>query len=58
MPSRGHLHREPPQPSWTDKVVSGVETAGKIYGAGQTLYHIGKGIGTVVRIAAPILAAL
>ena len=58
MPVRGHMHREPTQPSFVDRAVQGVETAGKLYAAGQTLYHIGRGVGTAMRMAAPLLAAL
>ena len=58
MPVRGHMHREPPPPSFVDRAVGAVETAGKIYGAAQTLYHVGRGIGTVARAVSPFLALL
>ena len=55
MTIRGHMHREP---GIVDRAVGYAETAGKVYGAAQTLYHVGRGIGTAVRIAAPLLGLL
>ena len=56
MPIRGHMHREPA--SFVDRAVGYAETAGKIYGAAQTLYHVGRAVGTAARVAAPLLALL
>ena len=53
MPMK-HMHVQPPPPHWTTQLAQGVETAGKIYTAATTLYHVGKGIGTAMRVAAPI----
>ena len=58
MPARGHMHKEPPQPTFVDRAVGAAETAGKIYGAVQTMYHVGRGIGAAIRVASPILALL
>ena len=56
MAIRGHMHKEPQ--SYVDRAVGAAETAGKVYGALQTMYHVGRGIGTAVRFAAPLFAAL
>ena len=56
MPIRTHMHREPP--SFVDRAVNYAETAGKIYGAVQTMYHVGRAVGTAARCAAPLLALL
>ena len=53
-----HMHVQPPQPHWTTQLAQGVETAGKLYTAATTLYHVGKGIGTAMRVAAPIALGL
>ena len=50
MPIRGHMHREPP--SFVDRAVGYAETAGKIYGAVQTMYHVGRAVGTGPRYRA------
>ena len=55
MTIRGHMHREP---GIVDRAVGYAETAGKVYGAAQTLYHVGRGIGTAMRVAAPLLGLL
>jgi hypothetical protein len=51
-----HMHKEPP--SFIDRAVGYADTAGKIYGAAQTMYHIGRAVGTAARVAAPMLALL
>ena len=50
------MHREPP--SFVDRAVGYAETAGKIYGAVQTMYHVGRAVGSAARVAAPLLALL
>jgi hypothetical protein len=56
MPIRAHMHKEPP--SFVDRFTGYAETAGKIYGAAQTLYHVGRAVGTAARYAAPLLGLL
>jgi hypothetical protein len=51
------MHKEPP-PTFVDRAVGAAETAGKIAGAVSTMYHVGRGIGTAIRVAAPLLAML
>ena len=41
-----------------EKIVSGVQTAATVAGTAKTVYDIGKGIFSVGRVAAPILAGL
>ena len=53
---RTHMHRH--EPSFVDRAVGYAETAGKIYGAAQTLYHVGRAVGSAARCAAPLLALL
>ena len=53
---RTHLHKAPP--SFLDRAVGYAETAGKVYGAAQTLYHVGRAVGSAARCAAPLLALL
>jgi hypothetical protein len=55
MAVRNHMHK---QSSFVDRAVGAAETAGKIYGGLQTLYHVGRAVGTVARFAAPALLAL
>jgi hypothetical protein len=49
---RNHIHK---QSSFIDRAVGAAELGGKIYGGLQTLYHVGRAVGTVARIAAPLL---
>ena len=53
MPVRNHMHK---QTSFVDRAVGYAETAGKIASVVNTMYQVGRGIGTAVRIAAPLLA--
>ena len=53
---RTHMHKAPP--SFLDRAVGYAETAGKVYGAAQTLYHVGRAVGSAARCAAPLLALL
>ena len=53
---RTHMHKAPQ--SFLETAVRYAETAGKVYGAAQTLYHVGRAVGTAVRCAAPLLALL
>ena len=53
---RTHMHRQ--EPSFVDRAVGYAETAGKVYGAAQTLYHVGRAVGVAARCAAPLLALL
>ena len=53
---RTHMHKAPP--SFVDRATGYVETAGKIYGAAQTLYHVGRAVGAAARCAAPLLALM
>ena len=57
------MHRQ--EPSFVDRFTGYAETAGKVaetagkvYGAAQTLYHVGRAVGTAVRCAAPLLALM
>ena len=40
---RTHMHRQ--EPSFVDRFTGYAETAGKVYGAAQTLYHVGRAVG-------------
>ena len=40
------------------KIISGVQTAGTIAGTIKTVYEVGKGIYSVGRVIAPIVAGL
>ena len=53
---RTHMHRQ--EPSFVDRFTGYAETAGKVYGAAQTLYHVGRAVGTAARYAAPLLGLL
>ena len=57
---RRHMHIEPPSPR--GGFVNSVERIGKaavqVGGAINTMYQVGKGIGTVARLAAPLLGRL
>ena len=53
---RTHMHRQ--EPSFVDRFTGYAETAGKVYGAAQTLYHVGRAVGSAARCAAPLLALL
>ena len=55
MPIRTHMHKQ--EPSFVDRFAGYAETAGKIYGAASTLYHVGRSVG-VAAGAAPLLALL
>ena len=55
----GHLARNPNIKSTIgQKIVSGVHTASAIAGTLKTAYEIGKGIYSVSKIVAPIIAGL
>ena len=41
-----------------EKITSGVQAAAEVAGTAKTIYDIGKGIYSVGRVAAPILAGL
>ena len=56
MPIRPHMHRK--LPSFVDRLAGYAETAGKVYGAAQTLYHVGRAVGSAARVAAPLLGYL
>ena len=51
-----HMHRQ--EPSFVDRFTGYVETAGRVYGAAQTLYHVGRAVGSAARCAAPLLALM
>ena len=62
MPRR-HMHIEPSSQSGSGGgFVNNVEKIGKaavqVGGAIHTMYQVGKGIGTVVKLAAPLLGFL
>ena len=62
MPRR-HMHIEPSSQSGSGGgVVNNVEKIGKaavqVGGAIHTMYQVGKGIGTVAKLAAPLLGLL
>ena len=50
---RHPMHKEP---SFLDKAVGTVEKGAQIYGAGKVLFEMGKGLYTMARCAAPLLA--
>ena len=52
MPIRTHMHREPP--GFVDRLAGYAETTGEVYGAAQTLYHVGRAVGTAARCAAAL----
>ena len=56
MPIRTHMHKEPP--SFVDRFTGYAETAGKVYSAASTLYHVGRAVGTAARCAASLLGFL
>ena len=56
MPIRAHMHKDPP--SFVDRFTGYAETAGKVYGAAQTLYGVGRAVGSAARCAAPLLALM
>ena len=53
---RTHMHKEPA--GFVNRFTGYAETAGKVYGAAQTLYHVGRAVGTAARYAAPLLGLL
>ena len=53
---RTHMHKEPA--GFVNRAVGYAEMAGKVYGAAQTLYHVGRAVGTAARYAAPLLGLL
>ena len=53
---RTHMHKEPA--GLVNRFTGFAETAGKVYGAAQTLYHVGRAVGTAARYAAPLLGLL
>ena len=53
---RTHMHKEPV--GFVNRAVGYAEMAGKVYGAAQTLYHVGRAVGTAARYAAPLLGLL
>ena len=55
----GHLAKNPHiKSNIGQKIVSGVQTASSIAGTIKTAYEVGKGIYSVGRIVAPIVAGL
>jgi hypothetical protein len=50
------MHKEPA--GFVNRLTGYAETAGKVYGAAQTLYHVGRAVGTAARYAAPLLGLL
>ena len=50
------MHKE--LAGFVNRDVGYAETAGKVYGAAQTLYHVGRAVGTAARCAAPLLGLL
>ena len=53
---RTHMHKEPA--GFVNRFTSAAETAGKVYGAAQTLFHVGRAVDTAARYAAPLLGLL
>ena len=49
------MHREPA--GLIDRTISGIERAGQLYTAGKTIWDVGRAIGTVARVAGPLLLA-
>ena len=56
MPIRAHMHRQ--DPGFVDRFAGYAETVRKVYGAAQTLYHVGQAVGSAARYAAPLMALL
>ena len=55
----GHLAKNPHIKSTIgQRIVSGVQTASSIAGTIKTAYEVGKGIYSVARIVAPVVAGL
>ena len=55
----GHLAQNPTIPSKIgQKIVSGAQTASKVAGTLKTAYEVGKGIYSVGKVVAPIIAGL
>ena len=55
----GHIAKNPHIKSTVgQKIISGVQTASSIAGTIKTAYEVGKGIYSVGRVVAPIVAAL
>jgi hypothetical protein len=57
----GHIHKgsnKMTKISVGQKMLTGVRTAGEIAGALKTAYEVGKGIYSVGKIVAPIVAGL
>ena len=54
--TRTRMHEEPA--GFVNRAGGYAETAGKVYGAVQTLYHVGRAVGTAARYAAPLLGLL
>ena len=50
------MHKEPP--GFVDRLAGYAETAGKVYEAAQTLYHVGRAVRTAARCAAPLFGLL
>ena len=53
-----HAHKGSNKVSTGEKIISGVRTAGEVAGALKTVYEVGKGIYSVGRVVAPIVAGL
>ena len=53
---RTHMHRQ--EPPFVDRFTGYAKTAGKIYGAASTLYHVGRSVGVAARCAAPLWALM
>jgi hypothetical protein len=57
----GHIHKgsnKITKISVGEKMLTGVRTVGEIAGALKTVYEVGKGIYSVGKVVAPIVAAL
>ena len=57
----GHIHKgsnKISKISVGEKMLTGVRTAGEIAGAMKTVYEVGKGIYSIGRVVAPIVAGL
>ena len=53
-----HEHKGAGKETVGQKVIDGVRTAGEVAGALRTAYEIGKGIYSVGKVVAPIVAGL
>ena len=53
-----YVHKGSSQISIGQKVITSLRTAGEVAGALKTAYEVGKGIYSVGRVVAPIVAAL